>query len=313
RGAPAVEDLVGGRGAPQVARHDRGAGAVLADHECGRGVTPGRLVGPPGQAVALVGHDDQGRGRGGERAQECPDTRSQGAAEVKCGDLPRESQRGVQSGRIGLVEVSGRGGGEPQGADGQRRGTAQGGPGRFDPHGGGVLVVRGDGPGSLASPRSEEFGDLGALQPGPRHIAPGAHDPSDLLSGPRRTRHGGDGSRYDLTTSQESGRSGTRSPPRKAVTCKGSGMDFGFSPEQLSFVAEVERFLDEHDDPDVFDVTRENMAQIVDTPARRAFMALLGEQGWLGITWPKEYGGKEGDGVYEHLLNESLARRGGPQ
>jgi hypothetical protein len=90
-------------------------------------------------------------------------------------------------------------------------------------------------------------------------------------------------------------------------------MDFEFSPEQLAFVEEVERFLDEHDDPEVFDVTRENMAQIVDTPARRAFMATLGEQGWLGITWPKEYGGQEGDGVYEHLLNEALARRGGPQ
>ena len=70
-------------------------------------------------------------------------------------------------------------------------------------------------------------------------------------------------------------------------------MDFEFSPEQLAFVEEVERFLDEHDDPEVFDVTRENMAQIVDTPARRAFMATLGEQGWLGITWPKEYGGQE--------------------
>src|SRR5580692_11086205 len=90
-------------------------------------------------------------------------------------------------------------------------------------------------------------------------------------------------------------------------------MDFEFSPEQLAFVEEVEAFLDAHDDPEVFDVTRENMAQIVDTPARRAFMAQLGERGWLGITWPKEYGGKEGDGVYEHLLNEALARRGGPQ
>jgi alkylation response protein AidB-like acyl-CoA dehydrogenase len=90
-------------------------------------------------------------------------------------------------------------------------------------------------------------------------------------------------------------------------------VDFEFSPEQLAFVEEVERFLDEHDDPEVFDVTRENMAQIVDTPKRRAFMAEVGAQGWLGITWPKEYGGKEGDGVYEYLLNESLARRGGPQ
>ncbi|MEJ5255311.1 MAG: acyl-CoA dehydrogenase family protein [Acidimicrobiales bacterium] len=90
-------------------------------------------------------------------------------------------------------------------------------------------------------------------------------------------------------------------------------MDFEFSQEQLDFLAEVERFLDENDDPEVFDVTRENMAQIVDTPKRRAFMKKLGQKGWLGITWPKEYGGSEGEGVYEYLLNEALAARGGPQ
>ena len=90
-------------------------------------------------------------------------------------------------------------------------------------------------------------------------------------------------------------------------------MEFEFSPEQLAFVKEVETFLDANDDPEVFDVTRENMAQIVDTPKRRAFMASMGEQGWLGMTWPKEYGGSEGEGVYEYLLNEQLAGRGGPQ
>ncbi len=90
-------------------------------------------------------------------------------------------------------------------------------------------------------------------------------------------------------------------------------MDFEFTPEQLEFVKEVEEFLDDNADPEVFDVTRENMAQIVDTPLRRAFMAKVGEQGWLGITWPEEYGGKNGDGIYEYLLNEALAARGGPQ
>src|SRR6202050_3064949 len=90
-------------------------------------------------------------------------------------------------------------------------------------------------------------------------------------------------------------------------------MDFEFTPEQLEFVKEVEEFLDKNDDPEVFDVTRENMAQIVDTPLRRKFMAKVGEQGWLGITWPKEYGGSAGEGIYEYLLNEALAARGGPQ
>ncbi|TMM18632.1 MAG: acyl-CoA dehydrogenase [Actinobacteria bacterium] len=90
-------------------------------------------------------------------------------------------------------------------------------------------------------------------------------------------------------------------------------MDFELSPEQVAFREEVERFLDENDDPEVFDVTRENMAQIVDTPKKREFMRKVGDRGWLGITWPKEWGGQESDGVYEYLLNEALARRGGPQ
>ena len=90
-------------------------------------------------------------------------------------------------------------------------------------------------------------------------------------------------------------------------------MNFDFSAEQADFAAEVEAFLDEHDDPDVFDLTRENMAQIVDTPKRREFMRKLGERGWLGMTWPEEWGGSDGDGVYEYLLNEALAGRGGPQ
>jgi hypothetical protein len=90
-------------------------------------------------------------------------------------------------------------------------------------------------------------------------------------------------------------------------------MDFEFTAEQRAFAKEVEEFLDASDDPDVFDLTRENMAQIVDTPKRRAFMASLGAKGWLGMTWPKEYGGSEGEGIYEYLLNEQLAGRGGPQ
>ncbi|MEZ5170597.1 MAG: acyl-CoA dehydrogenase family protein [Acidimicrobiia bacterium] len=90
-------------------------------------------------------------------------------------------------------------------------------------------------------------------------------------------------------------------------------MDFEFSDDQVAFAEEVEAFLDAHDDPEVFDLTRENMAQIVDTPKRRAFMRKLSDKGWLGMTWPEEYGGTNGEGVYEYLLNEALAGRGGPQ
>ena len=43
-------------------------------------------------------------------------------------------------------------------------------------------------------------------------------------------------------------------------------MEFEFTEEQKAFAKEVEAFLDANDDPEVFDLTRENMAQIVDTP-----------------------------------------------
>ena len=39
-------------------------------------------------------------------------------------------------------------------------------------------------------------------------------------------------------------------------------MDFEFSDAEQEFVAKVEQFLDANRDPEVMDVTRENMAQI---------------------------------------------------
>ncbi|MFN8624431.1 MAG: acyl-CoA dehydrogenase family protein [Candidatus Binatia bacterium] len=90
-------------------------------------------------------------------------------------------------------------------------------------------------------------------------------------------------------------------------------MNFEFSAKEKSFLQDVEKFLDRYDTPDVMDVTRENMAQLVDTAPRKAFLSKCAEQGWFGMGWPKEYGGSEQEGVYEFLLNESLARRGAPQ
>ncbi|MBD5802151.1 Acyl-CoA dehydrogenase [Azoarcus sp. Aa7] len=90
-------------------------------------------------------------------------------------------------------------------------------------------------------------------------------------------------------------------------------MDFEFSENESEFLREVDQFLKENHDPKVMDVTRENMAQVCDTAERRAFMKKVAEKGWLGITWPKEYGGQEGEGFFEYLLNEKLSSVGAPQ
>ena len=90
-------------------------------------------------------------------------------------------------------------------------------------------------------------------------------------------------------------------------------MDFEFTPEERVFEAEVIEFLEANYDPVVMDLTRENFTQLVDTPERRAFMKKLSAKGWLGMTWPKQYGGQEKAGIYEFILNEALARYAAPQ
>jgi alkylation response protein AidB-like acyl-CoA dehydrogenase len=90
-------------------------------------------------------------------------------------------------------------------------------------------------------------------------------------------------------------------------------MDFDFSPEELAFEREVEAFLAANASPDVMDANPEQLSQTVDTPAKRAFMRKLARRGWLGMSWPKSYGGQEKSGIYDFLLTEALSRRGAPQ
>jgi alkylation response protein AidB-like acyl-CoA dehydrogenase len=90
-------------------------------------------------------------------------------------------------------------------------------------------------------------------------------------------------------------------------------MDFQFSADELAFEAELEAFLIDHHSDEVMDPNPEQLSQTVDTPAKREFMAKLAERGWLGISWPEEYGGQEKSGTYDFMLTEALSRVGAPQ
>ncbi|MGH2674492.1 MAG: acyl-CoA dehydrogenase family protein [Actinomycetota bacterium] len=89
-------------------------------------------------------------------------------------------------------------------------------------------------------------------------------------------------------------------------------MNFGWSEEEKAFQREVRDFIQEHSSPEVTDPRRDGMAQLVDSPERRAFMKAMADRGWIGLSWPKEYGGGGAPGVYEYLLNEELAAAGAP-
>jgi alkylation response protein AidB-like acyl-CoA dehydrogenase len=90
-------------------------------------------------------------------------------------------------------------------------------------------------------------------------------------------------------------------------------LDFELSEEEQSFEREVVAFLEANHSPEVMDDNPEHLSQTVETPAKRAFMRKLADQGWLGMSWPKEYGGQERSGIYDFLLTEALSRFGVPQ
>lgn len=89
-------------------------------------------------------------------------------------------------------------------------------------------------------------------------------------------------------------------------------MDFEYADEARVFQREVRAFIADNFDPEICDPRREGMAQLVDTPSRRDFMKKIADRGWLGMSWPAEYGGQGMDGFYEYILNEELAYVGAP-
>ncbi len=90
-------------------------------------------------------------------------------------------------------------------------------------------------------------------------------------------------------------------------------MQFNLSSEERAFEEEVVAFLEAHRSSDVMDENPEHLSQTVETPAKRAFMRKLAEKGWLGMSWPREYGGQERSGIYDFILTEALSRYGCPQ
>lgn len=93
-------------------------------------------------------------------------------------------------------------------------------------------------------------------------------------------------------------------------------MKFSFSDEQMAFLKKFQDYLkEEKKRPDahiIFAPQRETDSWLVDSPERRAFMRRLSQAGYIGMSWPKEYGGHEKPGIYDYLVNEELSSNGAP-
>ncbi len=83
-------------------------------------------------------------------------------------------------------------------------------------------------------------------------------------------------------------------------------MDFRLTPTQEAFREEVREFLERELAPD--ECSEDGWV----TGFSRAFSEKLGRRGWLGLTWPKPYGGAGRPVTDRLILTEELLRAGAP-
>ncbi|PYN81352.1 MAG: hypothetical protein DMD96_08780 [Candidatus Rokuibacteriota bacterium] len=87
-------------------------------------------------------------------------------------------------------------------------------------------------------------------------------------------------------------------------------MNFDFTDAERAFAEEIRRFL-RANSPETFAV--DGMDAGYGSGANsRAFLKALGAQGWLGMCWPRTYGGQEQPMFMKLVLMEELALAGAP-
>jgi alkylation response protein AidB-like acyl-CoA dehydrogenase len=94
-------------------------------------------------------------------------------------------------------------------------------------------------------------------------------------------------------------------------------MQFGYTPEQEALRREVLAFIAQHVTPEVMqeksaqdDFQRGPEAGDPFGPHMRELYRKIGERGWLGIAYPREYGGQGGDRISQYIVEEEFQRVG---
>ena len=85
-------------------------------------------------------------------------------------------------------------------------------------------------------------------------------------------------------------------------------MNFAFTPEQEEFRQEIRDFLDKECPPDPKRVQEDRWIHGFSPE----FSRKVAEKGWIGLTWPKEYGGQERSYLDRLILTEEMLRYGAP-
>jgi alkylation response protein AidB-like acyl-CoA dehydrogenase len=90
-------------------------------------------------------------------------------------------------------------------------------------------------------------------------------------------------------------------------------VDFSYSPEDERFRATLRAWLAEHHPERPERVPHDDASLAEEFRVLRAWQRALYDAGYVGLLWPREYGGHAGPPVRQAILNEELARARAPQ
>ena len=85
-------------------------------------------------------------------------------------------------------------------------------------------------------------------------------------------------------------------------------MDFGYTEEEEKFRERLAKFLDKELTEEI---ARQNWEDLGVGPEAREFSLKLSANGFLGMGWPKEYGGQGLPPAYDFILLDELGKRWG--
>ena len=86
-------------------------------------------------------------------------------------------------------------------------------------------------------------------------------------------------------------------------------MEFAYTAEQQALRDEVQRFIQENVNEDVRSEI-ENTDEMSQGPLVRDLRKKVAAKGWVGISWPKEYGGQDGSRIDQYIVEEEFSRIG---
>ena len=86
-------------------------------------------------------------------------------------------------------------------------------------------------------------------------------------------------------------------------------MDFAYTPEQEALREEVRQFIEENVTPEIA-MELESTGVRRRGPKTRDLYQKIAEKGWIGISWPKAYGGQDGSRLDQYIVEEEFARIG---